>query len=175
MLRPYIFCVLGVLCGYSLFFQNHFPVGNAGFVENRTDAAKSQLLIELDHRHLRVQIDCSRAQLLCRRNCPPEQFFPHAFTTITFEHRHAADFGATVMRHDSRGPNGFSLGSCQKMNRAVIVAIELDCSGHTLFAHKYSYADREGSCLCFVRRNLFYLNDCFHYSLRTFFAPVTEA
>ena len=125
-------CSLRSLWPFSCLFQNHFPVWNAGFVENRTDAAKSQLLIELDHRHLRVQIDCSRAQLLCRRNRPPEQLFPHAFTTITFEHRHAADFGATVMRHDSRGPNGFSLGSCQKMNRAVIVAIELDCSGHAL-------------------------------------------
>ena len=68
-------CSLRSLWSFSCLFQNHFPVRNAGFVENRTDAAKSQLLIELDHRHLRVQIDCSRAQLLCRRNSPAGAIF----------------------------------------------------------------------------------------------------
>src|SRR6266550_4799411 len=92
--------------------QNHFPVWNTGFVENRTDRAKSQFLVELDYRHLRVQIDCSRAQLLCRSNSSLEQFFSHALTAIAFEHCHAADFGITLMVHDSRRPHGSSIGRC---------------------------------------------------------------
>ena len=51
------------------------------------------------------------------------------------------------------------------MNRAIIVAIELDCSRHRLLTHEYAHADREGVRLCFVRGNLFYLVTVFTATL----------
>jgi hypothetical protein len=41
--------------GFGSFpLQNHLAMGNAGFIENRTDTAKTHLFIEFDHRHLRM-------------------------------------------------------------------------------------------------------------------------
>ena len=48
------------------------------------------------------------------------------------------------------------------MKRSRVIAVELDRRGHMLLAHEYAHADGEGLRLCFVRRNLFYLNDRFH-------------
>jgi hypothetical protein len=43
-------------------------MGNACFIENRTDTAKPRSFIKSDDRDLRVQINFLRAQLFCARD-----------------------------------------------------------------------------------------------------------
>ncbi len=134
---------------------------DARLVEHRTGAAKALLLVEPDHRHLRVQIYPARMAALRCRDGALEQRGADALAPVSFQHRHAADLGALAVDHHTSGAHGSTVCNCQKMNRPPIVVVELDLDGHALLAHEDPHANRKSLRLCFVGRNLFYVKSRF--------------
>lgn len=81
ILSPFLrYCLLPI--AYRL-FQNHFSMRNTGFIKDRTHAAKSQLFVEPDNRHLSVEINLSCMSTFGRYNSALEQTCTDAFASIS--------------------------------------------------------------------------------------------
>ena len=75
---------------------------NSRLVENRTDSAKSHLVVESDHRHLSVQVNLPRISAPGCRDSALEQLPSYALAPVSFQNRHAPDLGAIAMQHHPR-------------------------------------------------------------------------
>ena len=81
---------------------------NRRFVKNWPHAPETQFFIEPHHRDLRVQINSSRVNFLCRRDRALQQFSSHSFAPVTSQDGHPADFRAAAPDDQSRGACGSS-------------------------------------------------------------------
>jgi hypothetical protein len=103
-----------------------------------------------------------RAQSPGGRNCSFQQFRSNASAPIAFQHRHAADLRAAMMHDHPRRPNGSCRASSQEMNRAIVVAVELDLRRHTLLFDEHPHAYGEGFLQGGLRTNSADLHGCVH-------------
>lgn len=61
------------------------------------------------------------------------------------------------MHYQSSGSNHATTDDCEKMDRMLIIVVELNLCRNPLFTHEYAHANREGAPLCSIGKNLFYL------------------
>ncbi len=142
--------------------QNHLSMSNAGFIENRTDAAEPRGFIEFDNGDLRVKIDFLRALLLCRRNGAGQQFLADLFSSVSFEDGHAADFGLATTHHYPSRAHRPSLKKGQQVKGSFIVVVQLNVCGHALLPDKYPDANSQGLLQLLISRDFFDDDSWFH-------------
>lgn len=116
---------------------------NTGFSEHPSDAAETQRFVEADHGDLRVEIDMCRAIPFRRYNGPLQKFCSDPFMPIAFEHGHASDLRLRLVDDHSRGSHDPAVDRGHEVNRAAIVAVQLDVLGDALFLDKNTHADGE--------------------------------
>ena len=61
------------------------------------------------------------------------------------------------MHDQSRGSNHATPDRCEKMDRMLIILVELNLCRNALFTHEYAHANCERAPLCLLGENLFYL------------------
>jgi hypothetical protein len=137
-------------------------VRDAGLIKNRTDTAKSRGFVETDDGDLRVQINFSSSLLFCGCNRATQQLLTDLFSPLTFENRHAADLGIVPAHDQPRRSHGSFFIAGDKMNRSLIVGIQLDFCGHTLLSDKHTNPNSQGLLQFPLGGNLFDCNSWFH-------------